>query len=512
MFLQNSVILSSIYRCWLDSRFFALLSFIWTPLKNAYNDLWLVKRLRKPDSVQRVYSNCLFARIFRFICDVITKLVAAVAKPFKGAAETSLILRLCQGSRILNFEFLLGAFICGMFIIPHELWNNSYAVLAAFGFLALYFILVGCGKRRLMYPDSLGFPFILFALVLVLSLLFSHALPDSARILLFFMASFAFMYVIATDMSDIKRLEKLMAFIYIALILTSLYAIAQRVLGLVYVSASLTDLKANVGVPARVTSTLDNPNNFSEFIVLFLPLCAAFAGTRKNVFWSTVLCMGLAFPALGLVMTYSRSGWVSIMLAVFVYVWLRNKKLIPALIILALMAVPFLPDSIVTRITSLTSSLTDKNHIDTSAAHRLALWQGIMFMIRDYGVTGIGLGPVSFICLYPGYARTGAMDGAYHTQTLYLELILEVGVLGLVSFIWMALRNIKNIVVARRGAGPVLKPVLIACAAALIGIAFSCCVEYIWFYPRNMFAYFILFGISIAAVNMANTKEIKDTL
>ena len=150
MFLQNSVILSSIYRCWLDSRFFALLSFIWTPLKNAYNDLWLVKRLRKPDSVQRVYSNCLFARIFRFISDAITKLVAAVAKPFKGAAETSLILRLCQGSRILNFEFLLGAFICGMFIIPHELGNNSYAVLAAFGFLALYFILVGCGKRRLM--------------------------------------------------------------------------------------------------------------------------------------------------------------------------------------------------------------------------------------------------------------------------------------------------------------------------------------------------------------------------
>ena len=161
---------------------------------------------------------------------------------------------------------------------------------------------------------------------------------------------------------------------------------------------------------------------------------------------------------------------------------------------------------------SLVSGFSNNGHIDTSAAHRLALWKGVSYMIRDYGVTGIGLGPASFNSLYPDYAQLGAVDGAYHTQTLYLELILEVGVLGLVSFIWMALRNIKNIVVARRGAGPVLKPVLIACAAALIGIAFSCCVEYIWFYPRNMFAYFILFGISIAAVNMANTKEIKDTL
>ena len=178
----------------------------------------------------------------------------------------------------------------------------------------------------------------------------------------------------------------------------------------------------------------------------------------------------------------------------------------------SLMAVPFLPDSIMTRIMSLVSGFSNNGHIDTSAAHRLALWKGVSYMIRDYGVTGIGLGPASFNSLYPDYAQLGAVDGAYHTQTLYLELILEVGVLGLVSFIWMALRNIKNIVVARRGAGPVLKPVLIACAAALIGIAFSCCVEYIWFYPRNMFAYFILFGISIAAVNMANTKEIKDTL
>lgn len=512
MFLQNSVILSFVYRCWLDSRFFALLSLIWASFKNAYNDLLLVKLLRKPDSVQRVYSNSLFARLLRFICDVITKLVAAVVNPFKSAAETSLILRLCRGSRLLNFEFLLGAFICGMFITPHELWNNSYAVLAAFGFLFLYFIMAGCGKRRLMYPDELGLPFMLFAIVLVLSLLFSHALSDSVRILVFYMASFAFMYVIAADISNIKRLEKLMAFIYIALILTSLYAVAQRVFGLVYVSASFTDLRANIGVPARVTSTLDNPNNFSEFIVLFLPLCAAFAGTRKSVLRSTVLCMGLALPALGLVMTYSRSGWISIMLAAFVYVWLRNKKLIPALIVLSLMAVPFLPDSIMTRIMSLVSGFSNNGHIDTSAAHRLALWKGVSYMIRDYGVTGIGLGPASFNSLYPDYAQLGAVDGAYHTQTLYLELILEVGVLGLVSFIWMALRNIKNIVVARRGAGPVLKPVLIACAAALIGIAFSCCVEYIWFYPRNMFAYFILFGISIAVVNMANTKEIKDTL
>lgn len=96
------------------------------------------------------------------------------------------------------------------------------------------------------------------------------------------MAAFIFTYVIAADISDEKRLVKLLAFIYAAVILTSLYAIIQRKFGLVYVSASFTDLKLNTGIPSRVTSTLDNPNNFSEFLVLFMPLCAAFAGTRKS--------------------------------------------------------------------------------------------------------------------------------------------------------------------------------------------------------------------------------------
>lgn len=509
MFLQNSVILSSIYRCWLDSRFFALLSLIWTPFKNAYNDLFLVKLCRKTDLIQRIYSDSLFARLIRFICDTITKLIALVAKPFLNAADTSLFVRLCRGSVLLNFEFLLGVSICGMFIVPHEYWNNSYAVIMAFGLLALYFIMVGCGKRGLLYPDKLGLPFMLFAIVLVLSLLFSYARTDSMRILLFFLASFAMMYVIAADISDAKRLQKLMAFIYLALILTSVYAIVQRALGLVYVNPLFTDLDANIGVPARVTSTLDNPNNFSEFIVLFLPLCAAFAGTRKTVLRSTVLCIGLIFPAIALVMTYSRSGWISIVLAAFVYVWLRNKKLIPILALLMLMSIPFLPDSILARLSSLTALLSGgSGHVDTSATHRLLLWESTAQMIRDHGFTGIGLGPEAFSAVYSHYIQPDTIGHASHTQSLYLELILEIGFLGFVAFMWMALRNIKNLVIVQRGADSVLKPVLIACAAAFIGIAFSCCVEYIWFYPRNMFAYFILFGISLAALNIAK----KDTL
>ena len=65
-------------------------------------------------------------------------------------------------------------------------------------------------------------------------------------------------------------------------------------------------------------------------------------------------------------------------------------------------------------------------------------------MIGDYGLTGIGMGPNTFAELYPAYALTGATKGVYHSQMLYLELILETGALGFFSFMWFWLREIKT--------------------------------------------------------------------
>lgn len=498
--VENSI-LGTVYRWWLGSWIFAIIGKIWRPFKNAYNNLALVKCLRKPAKVQLCYEKSLLARIVRAILDFIVKIISAIASFIKPFAENSAIIKACKTSCFINFEFLLGAFICAMFIAPHEYWNNIYFVLCAFGFFILYLILVGCGKRELYYPDKLGFPLLLSVLALILSMFFSVVPSDSIRILIFFLASFVFMYTLAADITTPERLIKLLAFIYLAVLLTSCYAIIQRAFNLVHASASYTDLKANVGVPGRVTSTLDNPNNFAEFLILFLPVSAVYAATRKKPLWSLILCLGLAIPAVALLMTYSRSGWISVMLAAFVYVWLRNKKLIPALIILCIMAIPFLPDSIMTRL----STLSDLK--DSSSSHRLALWQGVIYMIRDYWLTGIGLGPKSFAVLYPNYAQQGAITGAYHTQMQFMELILEMGILGFISFMWMILKNIKDILISQKTKCGIARLTLIACVSSFIGIAFSCCVEYIWFYPRDMFAYFILFGISIGTMRMG--EEVK---
>jgi O-antigen ligase len=122
---------------------------------------------------------------------------------------------------------------------------------------------------------------------------------------------------------------------------------------------------------------------------------------------------------------------------------------------------------------------------------------------KSQWLTGIGLGPETFNDVYPAYARKWATEGVFHSQMLYLELFLELGALGFISFIWLMLRSIKNAACAlTRTGSPKIKFALTACCASFIGIAADAFVEYIWYYPRVLFAFFILLGICLAATRM----------
>ena len=90
---------------------------------------------------------------------------------------------------------------------------------------------------------------------------------------------------------------------------------------------------------------------------------------------------------------------------------------------------------------------------------------------------------------------------------LYLELILETGALGFLSFMWFWLREIKNAAFDLFKAGSnEVRLALIACGAAFGGIALDGVFEYIWFYPRVLFGFFILMGLMLSAARLARAE------
>lgn len=504
--MLNDSIVGKIYTLWVQSFCFALLQRLWRPVRRAFHRSAILHALFTEGALERAYRESGIAALLRWVCRLVLRILRWFA-PVTQAPDTSVAMDLLRGSvlrPLARLEGLFGAFVFVMFVVPHAYWNNLYTVLAAFAFLLLYLLLAAAGRRSFLQPEALGLGVLIFLLSLFLSMGFTAARRDSMRILLFFLASLSMCYFIAASFREPKRLRQLLAFLYAALLIISLYAIAQNVLGLVEENSSFTDLELNKGVPGRVYSTLNNPVNLSEFILLFLPLSAAFAAGAKRVWQRVLLAAALVLPAMALVLTYSRGGWIAVMLAAAVFTYCCNKRVIPALLVLGVLAVPMLPESVLIRLSTI------GNRKDSSTLHRLYLWQGIARLLADHDrfLTGIGLGPQTFRMVYPFYAVGPAKVGAYHSQMHYLELVLELGLPGLLGFMYMMFKYL-----GRAGDGirrhRSTRLILIACVSSVAALAFVGMVEYIWFYQRIMFAFFIFLGILLAAAGSTEPEAIE---
>ena len=418
-----------------------------------------------------------------------------------GSAVCRFLAPVLRGSFLLRYENLFGALLAGMFLVPHRFWNNLWCV--AIALLLLILCLARRGEDR--PPDSpavMGFAFWLFVFACLLSMLFTTAPGDSLRILTLFLGAFLLSWLIAVDFDSPASLRRLLGWLYLCLLAVSAFAVAQRAFNLVEVNALYTDLRLNKGVPGRVTGTLDNANNLSAFFQVLLPLGAAYALGAETPRRRGVLAAGLLLPAVALVMTYARAGWIAVALGTLVFLWFYDKRLIPPVLILGLLAIPILPQSVLTRLSTIT------NAKDTSRIHRLALWQGIRDMLRYYWVTGIGMGPATFRNVYPRYAYALAATGAYHSQMIYLELLVETGILGLVSFLWMVIKYLGRYLRAMgKTRNTTLRLTLAAGVAGFAALAVSGLVEYHWYYQRIIYAFFIFFGVAAAAARAAEREN-----
>ena len=332
-----------------------------------------------------------------------------------------------------------------------------------------------------------------------LSLVFANDRREAIRVLFFYVTAVLFCFSLVGTVTNRGRLMAILGFIYLALVLTGVCAILQRLQG-VEVSAAQTDLKLNAGMPGRVYSTMENPNNYAEFIVLTFPVSLVFCMGIVDRRWRTLCMASLAVPVAALLMTYSRSGWVSFALAAVVFLALWDKRLLPLVALAGVIALPILPDSIFNRI------LTIGSTADSSNMYRVYIWTAGLQMLRDHGLTGIGLGASNFISTYADYCLPQATRAA-HSHMIYMEVWLEMGLTGLIGFLGMYLGAIRRAVRSLRHADSMLRRVLIACASSLVGISFQGAAEYIWFYPRVMFAFFILLGITLSAVKLADESK-----
>jgi len=317
----------------------------------------------------------------------------------------------------------------------------------------------------------LNLPLLVFALICILSTIFSQDHALSLKGLIFkwlegILVYFGFMEGIKSK----KQLKVLLVIFFISAGLVALNGLVQGWQGTGFVRGR------TIPPDGRICSTLKHSNDFSGYLLMVLPLVISVLGfwywpaawqrikakTSQKIGRVKIVLLGVILALLfsvlfyDLGLTYSRGGWLGFGLALMIMVLFRRKFLFFALILVAILALYFMPQMRAVRNIKLgqgsvpsVTQRTDQQHwfaqLMTTLDHftgggmgRGGFWREAWHMIMDYPILGAGLNTYSK--LGEGYK----INWGGYPHNCYLHIAAETGLLGLAGFVWMLAVFFRN--------------------------------------------------------------------
>ncbi|MGM9618815.1 MAG: O-antigen ligase family protein [Oscillospiraceae bacterium] len=389
-----------------------------------------------------------------------------------------------------------------LLLIPYSRWNNSYSFLA---FAAALLLFYAAGMRsRSFRVDAADFgPYLVFfAMAVCCSVPLSHYPELSGRFLLYHAAGMLCVVVVVSSVQNAEQLSRLAAGASLGVLYTGLYGIYQRVVIGVEVNLSYVDLTYNADMPGRVYSVFDNPNTFAEALILLLPLSVALLLSSRR-WWGRLLALAaIGAGGAALLMTYSRASWVGLFVGMVLFVFLWNVRLVPLCALLCVLAVPFLPTSVLNRI------LTITNFSDTSTSSRFPLYTATVAALKLSPIRGAGLGGDAvrqFIKLNELYH---AKAPYVHSHNMVMQVWIETGLLGIVSFLGGVLWTLKATVRAvREKCSAQARLITIGGASAIAGSMVCGLADYLWNYPRVQCVFWFTVAVTLAGIKVCRRER-----
>lgn len=263
---------------------------------------------------------------------------------------------------------------------------------------------------------------------------------------------------------------------------------------------------------ARPAGPVGDANYFARVLLLALPI-AAFLGVGVKAGAARVAYAGAAVViAFAVLFTYSRGGILTLAVIVALLVLARRVRVSAVNAILAaLLVIALLPTNVGQRALTMVP-LIEGGAIDSSAEKRWLLLSAGFRIWSDHPILGVGAG--NFGNRYPQYANLVGWGGTdyipagvrQYPHNLYLELAVEMGLLGLLMFVSMivaallGLNRSRQILLARGDAANAA--LVTAIAIAIVGyLAASVFLHsgyerYLW----------LMLAFAIAAIRLAGTS------
>ncbi len=179
----------------------------------------------------------------------------------------------------------------------------------------------------------------------------------------------------------------------------------------------------------RAVGSFILPGELAGYVLVIVPIALAVASLARQPWLRALAACAALSGVLALALSFSRTGWVAAGCAGIAYLVIvvrdRRKQIQIGVTIAA--------------VTALAVALAFNVHHDPSENFtRLSIWKTALGMVRRFPLTGTG--PFSFSLLYAHLRLPDGDAVAYHAHDIYLTLLAETGIVGLLAMLAAWLR------------------------------------------------------------------------
>lgn len=254
-------------------------------------------------------------------------------------------------------------------------------------------------------------------------------------------------------------------------------------------------------ISVRITSTFENPNNYAAYMLLFIPFVISgileSKTTKSFASYSLVIIISL----ICMVQTWSRGAWLGLCVSLVVFFLIYSRKSLPYVFaggMIGVLGVSFLAPDISRRFLSI------GDFSESSVSYRLSAWKGIYRMLNSYNwFAGIGFGEASFSAVYPMFAYSGA-SAVRHAHSLYLQIVSETGIPGLVLFLIIIILFMQNcfeyLYRIKNSEG---RTATVAGISAIAGFLVMGIADHVWYNSRVHLAFWIVIAMVNANIRIS---------
>ncbi len=373
-------------------------------------------------------------------------------------------------------------------------------------------------KGMICWQESdLDKPVFLYLLLECLSLIWTINIYNSILAIPLCIAGPILFYIIINSIREQETIDKFLLTIIIIGLGMGIYGILQ------YLGVDFDFWKGNIG-RQKVMGLFGNVNYFAEYLILPLSLTIGLILAKNKIYNRLFLFIALIAMGGALFLTFTRGSYLAMAITVPVILFLcfksavdeqnkkRYKKIILYFILLAIiaLAVIYIPhpfnrgDSALGKLRSRVTieSLTS----GSSVLRRIATWKFTWMMIEDYPLLGSGIGTYAYHSLkYQAdfFAQGNNRDiyphgFAVQAHNEYLQIWSELGIVGLLIFLWIIFAYYRNIFINLHKMEEKQKAIVIGLSGGVTAVL----VDSLFGFPLQLAASISLFWMFMGFANV----------